>query len=474
MLRIRSDLLLGLVAFILFVPTISAQQLKFKRKTEQYRVVGMRFSPDSKTLAVAGYDSAVSLWNTKTGKQKGKTFGLPVSKGTRRSLSDLSFRTDGKLVASLIVRPPGARMRRPEIWLWDVVSGKVKKILHAHSPDVLQTLLSPDGKLLASQGGDSILSAAVTKPGEIKLWDVTTGNLLAFFRGRRTDLLMLGFSRDGKTIAALDGYHVTKKIRVWEVATGKPRGELDVGFRVWNVCFSPGGRTIAVASSPTGYHSTNDQLPWDLVSGKAIQLRDRVTRKILGHIAGPTCGAHIAFRPDSKMLASANDSFIKSHRGTRIQHITLWDVKTRKPKATLKMPCESIWALRFSPDGTLLAAAVKRTEAKTNVLITEIYVWDVSAGMAQRSPTSNRGTRRERDNARQSSCRCRIQFDRCPFSDVRNVDGFAPCFADQMRRVVDVRSTFHPSPSTTSPSFALRTRAHRDEQSDPPSAQSQS
>jgi WD40 repeat protein len=138
-------------------------------------------------------------------------------------------------------------------------------------------------------------------------------------------------------------------IGLWDLAGGKLQRKLTYqdGEEVKSCinAFSPNGRILA--SGDTSF----------------IQLWDVATGKMKGFLKVETFSdIHcLAFTPDGKTLASSD------HQG----HTFLWDLSTRKLRATLRHPRPHVRSLAISPDGKVLA---------TSADFDDILLWRVDTG----------------------------------------------------------------------------------------------
>ena len=78
--------------------------------------------------------------------------------------------------------------------------------------------------------------------GDIQLWDVLISRLLATFHGHDTTVLSIAFSPDGKRMATAGGNDRT--IRLWELETGIELLSFNVPFRATGVQFSADGQYL--------------------------------------------------------------------------------------------------------------------------------------------------------------------------------------------------------------------------------------
>jgi len=206
---------------------------------------GVAFSPDNLELAVAGDDKLVHTFNAETGAA-GEVFGgqagpvlavayasptkivsasadksatvfntlaewslaRVIGGGATSPLVDrvtaLDFSPDGKLLAS----GGGDPSRSGELKLWNVADGALARDMpEAHSDTVLGIDFSPDGKLMASGAADKF----------IKVFDVASGKFVRSFEGHTHHVLGVRWRADGKVLASCGADNVVK---VWDFVTG--------------------------------------------------------------------------------------------------------------------------------------------------------------------------------------------------------------------------------------------------------------
>jgi WD40 repeat protein/tRNA A-37 threonylcarbamoyl transferase component Bud32 len=213
-------------------------------------------------------------------------------------------------------------------WEWRYVRGLLHADLltlpDAHDPCAMSVAFSPDGRLLASAGGNPYGDATMVR-GEVKLWDADTGKLVRTLTGFRHIVYRVAFSPDGKLLAAVshDG-----QVRVWHTADGRSVHTLSVGAPAEDVAFSPDGKRLTAGSHQ------GCAVVWDLAIGKEVRR--------LAHGDGQV--TRVAFSPDGQHLAVTGE-----------QEIHIWHLGSGR--RARRLPAPEAKGLAYSPDGKLLAAA---------------------------------------------------------------------------------------------------------------------
>lgn len=210
------------------------------------------------------------------------------------------------------------------------------KSLGSHAGGVATVHFSPDGKLVASGGGDKT----------VRVFNVSTGTERWALAGPSSFTCVVRFSPDGKTLAAA-GYEsgTGNAIYRYDVVTGKElpplAGHTTGGVR--RLLFTPDGKSL-VSAGFDGFLRV-----WDLVAGKEI----RAVKADPGTVYG------LALSPDGKLAATAGGEGLR-----------LWDVATGRELRHEAMARHNCVTVAFSPDGKVVASGDNSS----------VTIWELATG----------------------------------------------------------------------------------------------
>ena len=251
---------------------------------------------------------------------------LPTAK-SRSPLHAITFHPGGRLLALGQYRT--IRLLHPE-------TRALYRDLPGHTGNVNAIVFSIDGKRLLGAGGQP------GDFGEIRAWDMDSGQLRYVAEGHDDSIYTLSLSPDGSIIAS-GGYD--HRILLWDAASGRKLREIKGhNGAVFDLSFHPAGKVFASASTDRTVKL------WDVESGAHIQTLAQSTKEVHA----------VAFSPDGMQLAAGG----VDHR------IRVWAVNASTREGTSSLIHSrfghegSILRLVFSHDGRQMASSSNAGEVK--------------------------------------------------------------------------------------------------------------
>jgi WD40 repeat protein len=254
-------------------------------------VQALAFAPDGRTLASAGGDDHIHLWQHGTGKE------LARWAPAKDTIFALAYSPDGKLLAS------GGYYGG--FHAWSAATHERVAQWRGGNPDVTAAAFSPDGKTLAVAFGDRL---SFDRGGGVGLWDTTAWRLRAGLRCPPAQR------------------HSTPLWTPRRCFPDEPDiPDVDYGA-IQDVRWAPDGRSLLLATGTAGI------VLWE-PSGK-----------------GPP-RALVRQENVRSLDLSADGNFIAAAGATRVE---LYDFASGDKRSTLKSHKKMVWSVAISPDGTLL------------------------------------------------------------------------------------------------------------------------
>src|SRR5262249_53377524 len=176
-------------------------------------IFALGYNREGTHLAAIGTDRSLRIWDLGTGREP------VVLSDEAQGFSSLAFSPDGKWLATgggdppPVVRTPMGKAPPADgqaraIHLRDPATGRPSRALRGHVGSIHALSFSADGSWLASAGAD----------GTVRVWDVATGEVRAILEGHSGSVFALAFSPDGTTLASA-GFD--RKVRYWNASTGR-------------------------------------------------------------------------------------------------------------------------------------------------------------------------------------------------------------------------------------------------------------
>jgi eukaryotic-like serine/threonine-protein kinase len=287
-------------------------------------VNSLAFSPDGQSLASAGGDGAIKVWNVQTGR-----LIRTLEQAHRGYACSVAFHPEGKHLVSV--------GEDKQVKVWDLTTGK--KVFNCPCDGVHFYLTAHVAAFSPLDGRQLVAGCG----GDVMVWDWTTGQHLHTFAGDGKNRISVAFSRDGRRLASGNW---AGSVKLWDAeAFGDeplctfPKTSHPIGA----LAFDKDGGRLASAS----FNRRVDL--WDTGTGRHVRSLPHTTGLVVG----------VAFSPDGLRLASAGED----------KTVRLWDPATGREVLGLRGHDGLCACLAFSSDGGRLASA---GEDKT------IRIWDAT------------------------------------------------------------------------------------------------
>ncbi|MFN0138362.1 MAG: protein kinase domain-containing protein [Phycisphaerae bacterium] len=249
------------------------------------------WSPDGQTIASAGWDLCVRVWNARDGAPIAV---LGVDGKPSETMHGLAFSADGAAIVAL--------SHHGIYYEWDRASGQrlhpIPNEAPAQSKDAIERYWNRargGAKIAVTQGGESESNsrdgariARCLAAGVVSVVDRDSGAELYRIDAHAGRALAVAFSSDGTLLATGGNENLVK---LWRASDGTPLGTLEGHARpLYSLAFSPDGTRLVSGSNDT-----------------AIILWDVLHREPVMEMRGHSNYVHsVSFSPDGSQLASGS------------------------------------------------------------------------------------------------------------------------------------------------------------------------
>jgi WD40 repeat protein len=210
------------------------------------RPAALAVTADGRLAAVGDQQANIAVIEPATGVERYRI------ESARSSTGALTFTPDGKRLIVGLVGP-----RAPHaIEVYDAETGRHVRRLAGHAGPVWGLACLPDGRRMASVGGDRTL----------RVWDLTDGRELSKMGGHPGAAKCVAVTPDGRYAVVGTGHRWSSGwrkaesygVQVWDLATSRSLGRFATAAAINSVAVSPDGRRALASGEDQVVHA------WDM------------------------------------------------------------------------------------------------------------------------------------------------------------------------------------------------------------------
>lgn len=274
------------------------------------------FSPDGRSVAAAGEDGAIRVYNTASGRQ------AAVLAAGDMAVDSAVFSPDGRSIVTAGLAADGSE---GIVRIWDAAAPYRGRVFARDTQEIQSAAFSRDGRLIVTSTPDTAV-----------IWDARTGQRRVTIRVPESRLqgnpamaiLGASVSPDGRWVLT-NHYDAA---RLWSAATGKLVRTLraNAGI-VYSAAFGRDGTRVVTANGD------GTAVVWDTASGR-----------LLDRLVSPSGQLRSAvFSPDGRWVAA----------GAVDGSVTVWSMPDEQVAAVIQQHAEAIVSVDFSADGQHILGA---------------------------------------------------------------------------------------------------------------------
>jgi WD40 repeat protein len=312
-------------------------------------------------------------------------FGGSPFEGHSGEISGIAVSPDGSKAVSGAHRPQSFDR---DAMIWGLPSGKCDRRLRGHEVGIFSVAYSPDGRTIATGGGGAVKGTQWVHDDAIRLWS-EDGEQCRKFGEDLFFVRALAFSPDGRFLLSGSANDAPKApvadgscLRLWAVGSGREVRRFGHHSSAVNtIGFSPDGKYVAAGSHgmradgsvaggvtiKTTFHKKDDPLP----AGETAMTKEQLAEYANGGSLRQDVAQSLRMLAERLNPARLISVSVKRHDySSALEHqtIRIWETSSGQE---LDLFSHQGWvnSLAFSPDGKQLLSAGKG-----------VILWDAASG----------------------------------------------------------------------------------------------